>query len=257
MAAADRLDALVLELEQTRSGAAAAAQLAQTLSASLGEEPEELEGEVTLSREEAERRLGETEYSLRETERSLDREEVLFGLLGDPLVLASQAEALRDVIRQKEAELSALDLAEQALVQAGKEMQSRFAPLVSKEAGELLRGFTGGRYTGIFFDRDLHFSVQPAEDLQPRSLEYLSEGTKNQVYLAVRLAICRLALPAEDPCPLILDDVLLTFDDARAERALRVLLELSEERQILFFTCSGREREMLARMGKEEVCLPQ
>ena len=62
--------------------------------------------------------------------------------------------------------------------------------------------------------------MQSAGDLEPRGLEYLSEGTKNQVWLAARLAICRLALPGEDPCPLILDDVLLTFDDERARRAL-------------------------------------
>ena len=136
-------------------------------------------------------------------------------------------------------------------------MQSRFAPLISQEAGRILKGLTGGRYTGIYFDRDLRFSVQPASDLEPRALEYLSEGTKNQVYLAVRLAICRLALPGEDPCPLILDDVLLTFDDTRARRAMEMLLALSGERQILMFTCSGREEALLREIREEEKeCLP-
>ena len=254
LAAAERIDALLRELEKARSGAEAAKKLAETLSASLGEEPEELEGEVTLSREEAERRLGETEISLRDTEWALNREEAVYALLGDPLVLSSEAEEARETVRAGEGELAALDLAEQALQEAGRQMQSRFAPLISRAAGELLKGLTGGQYTGIYFDRDLRFSVQRAEDLEPRALEYLSEGTKNQLYLAVRLAICTLALPAEDPCPLILDDVLLTFDDERALRALQVLLELGEERQILLFTCSGRERELLKGLGKENVC---
>ena len=258
LAAADRLDALLAELEKARSGASTARRLAEALSDALEEEPEELEGETTLSREEAERRLGDTEYSLRETERALTREETMHGLLGDPLVLASEAEALRGSIAAGEADYAALDLAEQALAEAGRQMQGRFAPLVSREAGLLLKTLTGGRYTGIYFDREMRFSVQPADDLEPRSLEYLSEGTKNQVYLAVRLAICRLALGEEDPCPLILDDVMLTFDDTRAKRALELLQDLARERQILLFTCSGREEELLREIREEEKeCHPQ
>ena len=258
MTAADRIDALAAELEKARSGAEAARRLAETLADAMEEEPEELEGETRMSREEAERRLGDTEISLRETERALTREETMHGLLGDPLILASEAEALGSAIAAGEAEYAALDLAEQALAEAGRQMQSRFSPLVSREAGRLLKTLTGGRYTGIYFDREMHFSVQPANDLEPRSLEYLSEGTKNQVYLAVRLAICRLALGEEDPCPLILDDVLLTYDDTRAKRALEMLMELSRERQILLFTCSKREEELLREIRKEETeCLPQ
>ena len=257
-AAADRIDALLAELEKARSGAASAHRLAESLTDVLEEEPEELEGETTLTREEAERRLGETEISLRDTERALTREETMVGLLGDPLVLASEAEALREAIAAGEEEYAALDLAEQALTEAGRQMQGRFAPLVSREAGLLLKTLTGGRYTGIYFDRDMRFSVQPANELEPRSLEYLSEGTKNQVYLAVRLSICRLALGEEDPCPLILDDVLLTFDDVRAKRALKMLLDLSAERQILMFTCSRREEKLLREIREEEnACLPQ
>ncbi len=257
-AAADRIDALLAELEKARSGAASAHRLAESLTDVLEEEPEELEGETTLTREEAERRLGETEISLRDTERALTREETMVGLLGDPLVLASEAEALRESIAAGEEEYAALDLAEQALTEAGRQMQGRFAPLVSREAGLLLKTLTGGRYTGIYFDRDMRFSVQPANELEPRSLEYLSEGTKNQVYLAVRLSICRLALGEEDPCPLILDDVLLTFDDVRAKRALKMLLDLSAERQILMFTCSRREEKLLREIREEEnACLPQ
>ena len=88
--------------------------------------------------------------------------------------------------------------------------------------------------------------------------EFLSAQTKNQVYLAVRLAICRLALGEEDPCPLILDDVLLTFDDTRAKRALRLLQDLAGGRQILMFTCSRREEKLLREIREEEnACLPQ
>ena len=63
--------------------------------------------------------------------------------------------------------------------------------------------------------------------------------------LAVRLAVCQLCLPGEDPAPLVLDDALVTFDDRRMALALDALAELGRERQILLFTCQEREENYL------------
>jgi len=60
------------------------------------------------------------------------------------------------------------------------------------------------------------------------------------------LAVCELILPESEPCPLILDDALSNFDDKRAALALDVLLGLSQHRQILLFTCHGREADYFA-----------
>ena len=79
----------------------------------------------------------------------------------------------------------------------------------------------------------------------PRRAITLSQGTVDQLYLAVRLAVCELALPAEDPSPLVLDDALTDFDDGRMALALDCLKDLSQERQILLFTCHGREKARL------------
>ena len=63
--------------------------------------------------------------------------------------------------------------------------------------------------------------------------------------------VVRLALPKEDPAPIVLDDALDAFDDSRMALALEVLRELAEERQILLFTCHSREAECLK--GAEDV----
>jgi DNA repair exonuclease SbcCD ATPase subunit len=254
---ARRLEKLLAELTEARSAALGAENLERALQTDL-EEPEELEGETRLSRREAEEGLERTEDALRELERTIARREGIYGLLGDPMALSTEAAALRETLADREEEYAALDLALEALNEASRIMQSRFAPMIGRKAGGLLKRMTAGRYTGIYFDRELHFTVQEEGRPEPVALEYLSEGTKNQVYLAVRLAVCELALPAEDPCPLILDDVLLTFDDERAYRTLELLRSLAHERQILLFTCSRREREMLERMEEEEkACRPQ
>lgn len=79
----------------------------------------------------------------------------------------------------------------------------------------------------------------------PRRSLALSRGTVDQLYLAVRLAVCQLCLPGEDPAPLVLDDALVTFDDRRMALALDALAELGRERQILLFTCQEREGNYL------------
>ena len=73
----------------------------------------------------------------------------------------------------------------------------------------------------------------------------------DQLYLAVRLAICDMVLPAEKRVPLILDDALVSFDDDRLRAALDYLLAESEKRQILLFTCQKREMDYL--QGRKNV----
>ena len=76
-------------------------------------------------------------------------------------------------------------------------------------------------------------------------MSQLSQGTADQLYLAVRLAICEMVLPAERAVPIVLDDALVNFDDQRMAAALDYLLELSSQRQILLFTCQRREGDYL------------
>jgi uncharacterized protein YhaN len=73
------------------------------------------------------------------------------------------------------------------------------------------------------------------------AVEDLSEGARYQLYLALRIASLERYLERNPPLPLVLDDVLITFDDERAAAALGVLGELAERIQILFFTHHSRD----------------
>ena len=77
----------------------------------------------------------------------------------------------------------------------------------------------------------------------PRSVLSLSRGTADQVYLAVRLAVCQLCLP--DRPPVVLDDALAAFDDHRLALALDLLRELAGQQQVLLFSCQAREGALL------------
>ena len=123
-------------------------------------------------------------------------------------------------------------------------LQARFSPALNRAAGELFARLTGGRYGKVTLTRQFEALAEEADGLLPRRALALSQGTADQLYLAVRLAVCRLCLP-EQP-PIFLDDALSAFDDARLALALKLLQQLGEEQQIFLFTCHRREQAALA-----------
>lgn len=68
------------------------------------------------------------------------------------------------------------------------------------------------------------------------TVEGMSNGTRDQLYLALRLASLEKHVRSSEPMPFIVDDVLVNFDNERSEATLKVLAELSRETQIIFFT---------------------
>lgn len=162
---------------------------------------------------------------------------------GDPLVLESELSQLRERRESLSRQEEALTLAMDVLAEADSELQKRFSPRLAREAAAIFHRLTGGRYDEITLARDLTAKARRAGDPVGWEADYLSEGAKDQLYLALRLAVCRLALPGEDPCPMVLDDAFVTFDRERMASALELLRDMAGERQILLFTCHEREYE--------------
>ena len=162
--------------------------------------------------------------------------------LGDPAELELRQEEAREELERRQTEYAALETALKALDAAHAGLQARFSPALNHLAGDYLAKLTGGKYDKVSLTRQFEALAEEAGGLQPRRALALSQGTADQLYLAVRLAACKLVLPQEEPCPLVLDDALANFDDSRAALALECLEELGGERQILLFTCHSRER---------------
>ena len=172
---------------------------------------------------------------------SLDRIAGRLHAAGDPLALQAAAERLTDEIALLEGEYAAIALAMSTLAHANTQLQGRFSPALGKRAAEIFDGLTGGAYGGVILDKTLRVSAEPAGTGVPRDVGYLSAGAADQLYLAVRLAVCDLVLPSEHAVPIVLDDALASFDDARCAAALDFLRKEAETRQILLFTCHSRE----------------
>lgn len=163
--------------------------------------------------------------------------------MGDPAGLAARQEELDAALTRRQEEFNALTIALEALKQANTQLQERFSPELNKLAGEYLARLTGDRYASVILTRELEGAAARPDDVLPHSVLYLSQGTADQLYLAVRLAVCRLCLP--DKPPILLDDALAAFDDERMDLALSLLGELAQEQQILLFTCHKREGDAL------------
>lgn len=162
-------------------------------------------------------------------------------VLGDPLVLASDLEQMEAGYTDMQTEYDALTLAIETLKEADTELQSRFSPELGRVASEYMAKVTGGRYADVLIDRDFSARTRTQDDSVARESEYLSAGTLDLMYLAVRLAVCELAMPAGEPCPLIIDDALVNLDETRLGQAMQLLREIAKKRQVILFTCRKTE----------------
>lgn len=205
----------------------------------------------TLSKE-------DTAAALSDTLAQLAAERSRFDTLTGRIRSLDRSSDLQDQLAQKQEQLSALReeydaiaLAMEALEQANTTLQNRFSPALGARAAEIFSAITAGRYDRVLLSRDFSLSAEPAGDPVGRSIRLLSQGAADQLYLAVRLAICDMVLPEEKRVPLILDDALVSFDDDRLHAALDYLLAESEKRQILLFSCQKREMDYLS--GRKNV----
>ena len=188
--------------------------------------------------------------SLADVRSQLDQSRGRVAALGDPAELEAKREALTARAEALTKRYDALELALGALENANSELQTRFSPQISALAGKLLGEMTGERYDTILLGSDLRAEAREKGELVTRQLLYLSGGTADQVYLAVRLAICKLAL-GED-VPIVLDDALVRFDDERMRAALTLLRQEAGTRQIILFSCQKREQAALEQIQAAE-----
>lgn len=167
--------------------------------------------------------------------------------LGDPEQLRVELGEMEERHQVLQREYDAISLAVIALSDANTELQTRFAPALGGRAADIFAKLTGGRYTKVALDRQMVPSAQEKGRLMAHPAHFLSAGAADQLYLAVRLAICDLVLGTEPAPPMVLDDALVCFDDERLAAALDYLLGAAKDRQILLFTCQNREAAYLSK----------
>jgi DNA repair exonuclease SbcCD ATPase subunit len=144
-----------------------------------------------------------------------------------------QLAALQRRARVYDTTLKALETAERATIRTA----TRY--LEQRMVADLER-VTAGRYRRVEVnDEDLGIRVFAPERGDWVDVSTLSQGTLDLVYLAARVGLVRLVTGDRRP-PLVLDDPFVTLDDARAERSLALLTEISADFQVIYLTTSDR-----------------
>lgn len=185
------------------------------------------------------RRLEQADETLASLRARLAHKRGQISAQGDAVRIEAELEQLDRRIADAEEANAAVELASEALRRADETLRARFSPQITAEAGHILAELTENKYPRVLLEPDMHLSVREADGQVMRPAAAMSCGTADQMYLALRLAMCRRLLPPD--APMVLDDALVNFDPARTRAALRVLRE--EPRQILLFTCRPLTQE--------------
>jgi uncharacterized protein YhaN len=145
-------------------------------------------------------------------------------------------------------QLTALRLAAEMIESASRVTHRELAPRLAASLGARLDLLTASRYVDVNVDTD-HFALallaRERPDMVP--LEAVSHGTRDQVALLLRLALCEVLGGAGERAPLLLDEPLLTADPERRDRFLEFLQELSATHQILVSTADPAMTEAIVR----------
>lgn len=185
----------------------------------------ELTGEISMLKKDIEHRMNKTKPDdINGEKKSLEEELEQSSVMRDKLIL------MRNI-----------------LLEADRIYRDEHQPDVLKRAGEYLSVITGGRYNRIFITEGSQSELEVrSENNKEIILNYLSRGTCEQVYLALRLAMVDHLDPKEERLPLFLDEILVNWDGIRLKNGLKIIKELSLKRQVFLFTCHDWLAEKLA-----------
>ena len=212
---------------------------AQELSLLVGQiSPPDAPDDLTLPKAQTQAMLTDLQVQAQQLQRNL-------GLCQGQMEALGQADAIQrelDQVNTRLAQLadyeSSIMLALSTLEKATTELQRRFAPQISGRAQELFSRLTGGRYNRLQLTQDLSLEAGTVEETTLSKSAYRSDGTVDQLYLALRLAVAEALTP---DAPLILDDALVRFDDTRLALAMEILQEEARKKQVILFSCQKRE----------------
>jgi uncharacterized protein YhaN len=161
-------------------------------------------------------------------------------------------------IRPAVAQYLRLRVASEILQRAIEAFREKHQGPVLSRASELFSRLTLGDHSALttdFGDDDKPVLVAIRRNGEHVEVGGLSDGTRDQLYLSLRLAAIEHHAETVAPCPVILDDILINSDDARASAALHVIGDLAKRMQVLFFTHHKRLVELGMEAGAQLIDL--
>ncbi len=233
--AIDRLAHLQRELRQLSAGAPLEEFLAEAQS---------LDGDaLPLQIEQADQEIDERERLLNEEIGKAIREEEALKQMDSSGQAAEAEEEARDILAalaQDANQYAVLRVAQVALTHSIERYRERHQGPILKTANDVFARLTAGSFQGLKADYDPsgNAAIMGIRSGLGEAIPVtgMSDGTADQLYFALRYAWIMNYLENHESLPLIVDDILIRFDNDRACETLKQLAELSQRTQVLFFT---------------------
>ena len=139
-----------------------------------------------------------------------------------------------------------INIAKENLEEAYNEMKNEVTPKFTKDLSLLIEEISNGKYKKANFDAEYGLRVE-RENGEYIDCNRLSIGTIDQLYLSLRLSAMNEI--SEEKMPIILDESFAYYDNERLENILKFINNNYKQNQILIFTCSNREKEIMDRLN--------
>ncbi|HHY22002.1 MAG TPA: hypothetical protein GX525_09030 [Bacilli bacterium] len=197
---------------------------------------------------ELEERLSVVEAEEKEVEKQLFACQTARQKLGNESELAAlyqKIEVEKTTLKQYAMEWAIHETAKQMIKKAKAIYEEKRQPEVMQAAEKWFNLLTCGQYTRVFAPIDEATVTVERKDGGRFLPEELSQGTKEQLYLALRIALAE-AYRSQAVFPLIIDDVFVNFDDERKRAAAEAIKKLSSRRQVLLFTCHAYIKQLFS-----------
>lgn len=167
----------------------------------------------------------------------------------------AQAEQdLQDALQQ----WAAAELAGRALEALRTQIEADCQPQTLQSAGRCLQQLTAGKYQRVYAPLGEMSLVVEDEHRQSFRVDQLSSGTREQLFLAIRLALIDDFVRQGIELPVVLDDLFVNFDQQRTEAAVRTIVDFAADgRQVLLLTCHQHLVRLFETAGAAVVRLPE
>jgi len=160
----------------------------------------------------------------------------------EKIKIEEQLESLKEEKEELRQLGNAINIAKQALENAYIKMKDEITPKFTKTLSETIQEISGGKYQNIKFREGEGITVE-LENGEYIAANKLSVGTIDQLYLSLRLSAIEEI--TEEKMPIILDETFAYYDTERLTNILKHIHEKYKENQMIIFTCSNREKEIL------------
>ena len=166
--------------------------------------------------------------------------------LEEIISLKEEYENLKEQLQLIEEKNKYFQVTKELLEKAYEKMRKNVTPKFTQNLSELIEKITNGKYKKVSIHEEKGLIVELENgNYIPAGL--LSIGTIDQLYLSLRLAM--IDEISQEKMPIILDEAFAYFDDERLKNSLLFLIEQAKEHQIILFTCTKREKDILEQLG--------